>query len=70
MPIALILLIRMFVVVLTDDDVVDWDKDYPPSLGEDVPEAVISSKLYRFLRYFENRDIAKQVLDSNHKHII
>ena len=51
----------MFVVVLTDDDVVDWDKDYPPQLGEDIPEAAISSKLYRFLRYFENRDIAKQV---------
>ena len=47
--------------MLTDDDVVDWDKDYPPHLGEDFPEAVVSSKLYRFLRYFENRDIAKQV---------
>ena len=56
-----ILTVHMFVVVLTDDDVVDWDKDYPPQLGEDIPEAAISSKLYRFLRYFENRDIAKQV---------
>ena len=53
--------IIVLLVVLTDDDVVDWDTDYPPPLGEDYPETAVSSKLFRFLRYFENRDIAKHV---------
>lgn len=23
------------IVILTDDDVVDWDEEYPPSMGEE-----------------------------------
>uniref|UniRef100_A0A0B6YRT0 BTB domain-containing protein n=1 Tax=Arion vulgaris TaxID=1028688 RepID=A0A0B6YRT0_9EUPU len=50
------------IVVLTDDDVIDWDEDYPPQMGEEYSQIVNSTCLYRFFRYIENRDVAKQVL--------
>ncbi|BFZ24840.1 hypothetical protein BsWGS_27880 [Bradybaena similaris] len=50
------------IVVLTDDDVIDWDEDYPPQMGEEYSQIVNSTSLYRFFRYIENRDVAKQVL--------
>lgn len=50
------------IVVLTNDDVVEWDEEYPPSMGEDDTQIVYSTELNRFLKYFENRDVAKDVL--------
>lgn len=50
------------IVVLLDDDVVDWDELYPPQMGEDTTQVVYSTHLYRFFKYAENRDVAKQVL--------
>uniref|UniRef100_A0A915B004 BTB domain-containing protein n=1 Tax=Parascaris univalens TaxID=6257 RepID=A0A915B004_PARUN len=50
------------IVVLLDDDVVDWDEHYPPQMGEDTTQVVYSTHLYRFFKYAENRDVAKQVL--------
>ncbi|XP_058500688.1 BTB/POZ domain-containing protein 10-like isoform X2 [Solea solea] len=50
------------VVVLTDDDVVDWDQEYPPQMGEEYSQIIYSTKLYRFFKYIENRDVAKSVL--------
>ncbi|XP_055701545.1 BTB/POZ domain-containing protein 10 isoform X2 [Phlebotomus papatasi] len=50
------------VVVLLDDDVVDWDEEYPPQMGEEYFQTVSSTVLYRFFKYIENRDVAKQVL--------
>ncbi|KAF7635059.1 BTB_3 domain-containing protein [Meloidogyne graminicola] len=57
------------IVVLMDEDVVDWDEvrflklEYPPQIGgEDVPQVVYSTPLYKFFKYAENRDVAKQVL--------
>nr|XP_014347454.1 PREDICTED: BTB/POZ domain-containing protein KCTD20 isoform X2 [Latimeria chalumnae] len=50
------------IVVLTDDDVVDWDEDYPPPMGEEYSQILYSTKLYRFFKYIENRDVAKTVL--------
>ncbi|XP_061879647.1 BTB/POZ domain-containing protein 10-like isoform X2 [Entelurus aequoreus] len=49
-------------VVLTDDDVVDWDEEYPPQMGEEYSQIIYSTKLYRFFKYIENRDVAKSVL--------
>lgn len=49
------------IVVLLDDDVVDWDELYPPQMGEDTTQVVYSTHLYRFFKYAENRDVAKQV---------
>ncbi|XP_046881136.1 BTB/POZ domain-containing protein KCTD20-like [Hypomesus transpacificus] len=49
-------------VVLTDDDLVDWDHDHPPPLGEECSQIVYSTKLYRFFKYIENRDVAKALL--------
>ena len=77
-------------MILMEDDVIDWDEDYPPSVGEDNIESeqhgildtnrtvwcihvaafpsslshpgVTNSELCRFFKYFENRDIAKEML--------
>ncbi|CBY09164.1 unnamed protein product [Oikopleura dioica] len=51
-------------VVLHDEDIIDWDKDFPP-LSEEERQSlytVVSSKLSRFAKYIENREVAKQVL--------
>ncbi|TRY91912.1 hypothetical protein DNTS_029630 [Danionella cerebrum] len=50
------------IVVLTDDDTVDWDHDNPPPMGEDNSQIIYSSKLYRFFKFIENRDVAKALL--------
>ncbi|XP_035213827.1 BTB/POZ domain-containing protein 10-like, partial [Stegodyphus dumicola] len=50
------------IVVLLDDDVVDWDMDYPPQMGEEYSQIIYSTATYRFFKYIENRDVAKQVL--------
>ncbi len=51
------------VVVLHEDDVIDWDLDYPPpQMSEEQSMTVYNSKMYRFFQYIENRDVAKQVL--------
>lgn len=50
------------IVVLTDDDVLEWDEEYPPQMGEEYTEIISSTSLYRFCRYIENRNVAKQVL--------
>ncbi|XP_059509214.1 BTB/POZ domain-containing protein KCTD20-like [Stegostoma tigrinum] len=50
------------VVVLTHEDTVDWDQQHPPQMGEEYSHIIYSTKLYRFFKYIENREIAKQVL--------
>ncbi|XP_047740870.1 BTB/POZ domain-containing protein 10 isoform X1 [Hyalella azteca] len=50
------------IVILLDDDTVEWDHDYPPQMGEEYTRTVCSTAMYRFFKYIENRDVAKQVL--------
>ncbi|PAA57676.1 hypothetical protein BOX15_Mlig004769g1 [Macrostomum lignano] len=52
------------IVILADEDVVDWDEDHPPAMPdtEVLPLIVNSSSMCRFFKYVENRDVAKQVL--------
>ncbi|CAH2269152.1 BTB/POZ domain-containing protein 10 [Pararge aegeria] len=50
------------VVVLLDDDSVEWDEEYPPQMGDEYSQTVLSTPLYRFFKYIENRDVAKQVM--------
>ncbi|BET02219.1 BTB POZ domain-containing protein [Nesidiocoris tenuis] len=50
------------VVVLLDDDSVDWDEEYPPQMGEEYSQTVNSTAMYRFFKYIENRDVAKAVM--------
>lgn len=50
------------IVVLLDDDAVKWDKQYPPPTGEEHSQVIHSTDMYRFLKYIENRHVAKQVL--------
>lgn len=33
------------VVVLTDDDVVDWDEEYPPQMGEEYSQSKSTHRL-------------------------
>ncbi|XP_061114549.1 BTB/POZ domain-containing protein KCTD20-like isoform X1 [Conger conger] len=50
------------IVVLTDDDTVDWDEEHPPPMGEEYSQILYSTKLYRFFKYIENRAVAKALL--------
>lgn len=50
------------IVVLNDDDNVEWDSDYPPQMGEEQSQSIHSTELSRFFRYIENREVAKAVL--------
>lgn len=50
------------IVILNDDDVVDWDRDYPPQMGEEYSQIIHSTPIYRFFKYVENREVVKQVL--------
>ncbi len=52
------------IVILVDEDQIDWDEDFPPpQMGsEENTQTIVSTPLYRFFRYVENREVAKQVL--------
>ncbi|CRK96243.1 CLUMA_CG009670, isoform A [Clunio marinus] len=53
------------IVCLLEEDQMDWDPDFPPTthmLGEEYSQTVSSNAMYRFFKYIENRDVAKQVL--------
>ena len=50
------------IVCLKEDDIVDWDPEYPPAVGEDRLSVVKNNEISRFLKYIENREIAKTVL--------
>ncbi|XP_022221768.2 LOW QUALITY PROTEIN: BTB/POZ domain-containing protein 10 [Drosophila obscura] len=50
------------VVVLLEDDMVDWDEEFPPQMGEEYCQTVHSTAMHRFFKYIENRDVAKQVM--------
>lgn len=40
------------VVVLLDDDIVDWDEEYPPQMGEEYSQSKIN-KLSSYKKYFK-----------------
>ncbi|XP_067863329.1 BTB/POZ domain-containing protein KCTD20-like isoform X2 [Heptranchias perlo] len=50
------------VVVLAHEDTVDWDEHHPPPMGEEYSQIIYSTKLYKFFKYIENREVAKMVL--------
>ncbi|XP_017066318.1 BTB/POZ domain-containing protein 10 isoform X2 [Drosophila eugracilis] len=50
------------VVVLLEDDMVEWDEEFPPQMGEEYCQTVHSTAMHRFFKYIENRDVAKQVM--------
>lgn len=50
------------VVLLCSDDVVEWDDDMPPRLGEQYAQVVRSTALVRFMKYHENRALARAAL--------
>ncbi|CAF4730570.1 unnamed protein product [Rotaria socialis] len=52
------------IVILCDDDLIEWDDDYPPQLcqEEDKAQIIRSTAIYRFFKYIENREVAKLVL--------
>jgi len=50
------------IVILLEDDVIDWDEDFPPQMGEEYSQTIKSTSMYRFFKYVENREQAKSVL--------
>jgi len=50
------------IVILMEDDVIDWDEDFPPQMGEEYSQTIKSTPMYRFFKYVENREQAKSVL--------
>jgi BTB/POZ domain-containing protein 10 len=50
------------IVILADEDIVDWDEEYPPQMGDEYAQVIHCTSMYRFFKYIENRDVAKQVL--------
>ncbi|XP_033103472.1 BTB/POZ domain-containing protein 10-like [Anneissia japonica] len=50
------------IVILLDDDVLEWDEQYPPQMGEEYTQIIYSTQMYRFFKYIENREVAKTVL--------
>lgn len=50
------------IVILLEEDVVEWDEEYPPAAGEENAQVLYCTLLYRFFRYIENREVAKSVL--------
>ena len=51
------------IVILSEDDVIDWDDEYPPpQTSEEQSKTIYNNQMYRFFKYIENRDVAKQVL--------
>jgi len=50
------------IVILLEDDSIDWDDDFPPPIGEEYTQTIKSTPMYRFFKYVENREEAKAVL--------
>jgi len=50
------------IVILVEEDQIDWDEDFPPQMGEEYTQTIVSNAMYRFFKYVENREVAKQVL--------
>ena len=50
------------IVILLEDDSIDWDEDFPPPMGEEYTQTIKSTPMYRFFHYVENREEAKAVL--------
>ncbi|CAH1798818.1 unnamed protein product [Owenia fusiformis] len=52
------------IVILMEDDMIDWDDNFPPAMGEgeECSQVIHSNQMFRFFKYIENRDVAKQVL--------
>merc|ERR1712002_499993 len=50
------------IVILLEDDAIDWDEDFPPPMGEEYSQTIKSTPMYRFFKYVENREESKAVL--------
>uniref|UniRef100_A0A8C5LT73 BTB domain-containing protein n=1 Tax=Leptobrachium leishanense TaxID=445787 RepID=A0A8C5LT73_9ANUR len=50
------------IVVLTEEDTFDWNEEHPPPMGGENSQILYNTKLYRFFKYIENRDVAKAIL--------
>ena len=35
------------IVILVDDDQIDWDEDFPPQMGEEYTQTIVSTPMYR-----------------------
>lgn len=50
------------VVILLDNEQIDWNPKLPPPSGEAQSQVIQSTAMHGFFKYLENRDVAKTVL--------
>ncbi|OQV23777.1 BTB/POZ domain-containing protein KCTD20 [Hypsibius exemplaris] len=50
------------VVILMDDEQMEWNPKLPPPSGEGQSQVIQSTAMHGFFKYLENRDVAKSVL--------
>ena len=36
------------IVILVDEDQIDWDEDFPPQMGEEYTQTIVSTSMYRY----------------------
>jgi BTB/POZ domain-containing protein 10 len=36
-------------VILLEDDIIDWDEDFPPQMGEEYTQTCKSTPMYRYI---------------------
>lgn len=59
------------VIILLDDDVVDWDKEYPPEMGEEYSQTVLGISV-ETETVLSNRNISSvfiALIDSEHSDV-
>lgn len=50
------------VVILLDNEQIEWNPKLPPPSGEAQSQVIQSTAMHGFFKYLENRDVAKSVL--------
>ena len=35
------------IVILVEEDQIDWDEDFPPQMGEEYTQTIVSNAMYR-----------------------
>ena len=35
-------------MILVDEDQIDWDEDFPPQMGEEYTQTIVSTSMYRY----------------------
>ena len=50
------------IVILVEEDQIDWDEDFPPQMGEEYTQTIVSNAMYR--QEMENECVTFNILKS------